>query len=472
MSPRQLDQFREVGRSEAGNGVPTFGDRETLDVAAMAISLGDIRKALVALLVQPGVQEAKNRLSTCKQRVVDERKDTRGKGARRRSTRNGALGAVPEVGKVETLGRQIGVSAARRVVQTIVEVADGLEVLGHSLLLVRRASKVVAEATAAGVEVNVAAGRVASGAEHGFLRLKVHGCANSRHIWARSGERGQEHGRVFSIVREALVCAAETVVTGGEEERSSSGSDLGKLTAYTLGVGAGNRLLIIAIRRGDDAGDGALVKQPVDPDQVGLVGVCWGEKIRNEGRGATSRERGNGRLPADARNGLHVQVGFATGALDGLVECQWSVLHSAVVDRVSLEAVGLRNGLGTVLLQEHFGIWANRHLAQEVVEGNAVLVAGLGLVPLGLVQILEALGCDRRHVADGSDAGVGGGLVARRHFSSLVNVGGGVGRPTEEGRGGLDGFNVVVEMARQRPRRGTSDDGAVLVPVVVVLGVE
>ena len=58
-----LKQLGEVGCSPASDGIPTLGDRETIDVAAMTASLEDVIKALVPLLVQPGVKPAKNRLA-------------------------------------------------------------------------------------------------------------------------------------------------------------------------------------------------------------------------------------------------------------------------------------------------------------------------------------------------------------------------------------------------------------------------
>ena len=54
-----LEQRREVGCSPTGNGIPTLGDRETIDVAAMTASLEDVVQALVALLVQPRVKTSK-----------------------------------------------------------------------------------------------------------------------------------------------------------------------------------------------------------------------------------------------------------------------------------------------------------------------------------------------------------------------------------------------------------------------------
>jgi hypothetical protein len=51
-----LKQLGEVGCSPAGNGIPTLGDRETIDVAAMTASLEDVIKTLVSLLVEPRVK--------------------------------------------------------------------------------------------------------------------------------------------------------------------------------------------------------------------------------------------------------------------------------------------------------------------------------------------------------------------------------------------------------------------------------
>ena len=54
-----LEQLGEVGCSPAGNGIPTLGDRETINVAAMTASLEDVIQALVPLLVQPRVKTSK-----------------------------------------------------------------------------------------------------------------------------------------------------------------------------------------------------------------------------------------------------------------------------------------------------------------------------------------------------------------------------------------------------------------------------
>ena len=231
----------------------------------MAEALGNISKSLVPLLVQPRVQEAQGGLATRQQRIVDQGEDTSSQWARCRSTRNGAFGPVPEVGKVQTLGSQIRVSAARLVVQTLVGIAERVNVLWHDAVLVPRAGEVVAKATAAGVEIAETSRRVATRAVSRFLGLKVHGRTDSRDVGAGGGEVGLELVLVAAVVCVAGICAAETAVAGGEEERCASGTYLGELLADTLGVGLGHGLLRVAVRGGDDAGNGVLGEQPVHP---------------------------------------------------------------------------------------------------------------------------------------------------------------------------------------------------------------
>ena len=177
------------------------------------------------------------------------------------------------------MGSQIRVSAARLVVETLVGIAERVNVLWHDAVLVPRAGEVVAKATAARVEIAETSRRVATRAVSRFLGLKVHGRTDSGDVGARGGEAGLELVLVAAVVCVAGVCAAETVVAGREEEGCASGTYLGELLADTLGVALGHGLLRVAVRGGDDAGDGVLGEQPVHPHKVGLVGVCGGGDI-------------------------------------------------------------------------------------------------------------------------------------------------------------------------------------------------
>jgi hypothetical protein len=75
-----LQQLREIRSTETGNGIPALSNRETLNVAAVAETLLHVVEALVALGVEPRVQEAERSLAAGDQGVVDEGEDTGGEG--------------------------------------------------------------------------------------------------------------------------------------------------------------------------------------------------------------------------------------------------------------------------------------------------------------------------------------------------------------------------------------------------------
>ena len=121
----------------------------------------------------------------------------------------------------------------------------------------------------------------------------------------------------------------------------------------------------------------------------------------------------------------------------------------------------------------------NAYFFEVIGKADAVLLRSLGLVTLGLVKSGKALWGHRADVADLGD--FSGVTVARCHAETcnlvvdLVNslhVGSRIRSTTEERGSGLDHVDVRVQVAREGPVRGASDDGAVLVLVVVVLGVE
>jgi hypothetical protein len=110
--------------TKAGDGIPALRHWETFDIAPMARTNSDVVQAFVPLLIKPGVQETKRGLSTRKQSVVDEGEDASGQRTRRRGTRNGSLGAIPKVRKVETLGGKIRVPTTLLVVQTLIKITE------------------------------------------------------------------------------------------------------------------------------------------------------------------------------------------------------------------------------------------------------------------------------------------------------------------------------------------------------------
>lgn len=107
-----LEQLREVRSTESSDRVPTLSNREAVDVAAVAGALGDIVETLIALLVQPGIQEAKGSLAAGDESIVDKGEDAGGQRRGRGGSADGALSAVPNVGEVEALRGDIGVGTA------------------------------------------------------------------------------------------------------------------------------------------------------------------------------------------------------------------------------------------------------------------------------------------------------------------------------------------------------------------------
>lgn len=71
----QLQQLREVGSTESGDGVPSLGNRESLDVASITVALGDVGETLVALFVEPWVEETEYGLAGCQKSIVDKGED-------------------------------------------------------------------------------------------------------------------------------------------------------------------------------------------------------------------------------------------------------------------------------------------------------------------------------------------------------------------------------------------------------------
>ena len=63
---------------------------------------------------------SEDRLAASDQSIVDQREDTSSQRSGSRSTRDGALSAVPDVGEVETLGGKIGVGTSLLVVKAVV----------------------------------------------------------------------------------------------------------------------------------------------------------------------------------------------------------------------------------------------------------------------------------------------------------------------------------------------------------------
>ena len=72
---RQLQQVRENGCPKASNGIPAPSNRKSSRIATPVCPGRDVRKALVALAVEPRVQESERRSPLGDERVVDESDD-------------------------------------------------------------------------------------------------------------------------------------------------------------------------------------------------------------------------------------------------------------------------------------------------------------------------------------------------------------------------------------------------------------
>jgi hypothetical protein len=98
--------------AESGAGIPALRDGEAISAARRDVAPDDVGEGRVGLGVDPRVQEAQRGLTGADAGVVDERDDTGGQRRRRAGAGDRAQRVVPEESEVETLCRDIGVSAA------------------------------------------------------------------------------------------------------------------------------------------------------------------------------------------------------------------------------------------------------------------------------------------------------------------------------------------------------------------------
>ena len=106
---RQPDQFREYRRSETRHRIPALRYRKPGSIAASADTLRDVGKRLIALLVQPRVQESEGCLAICNQGVVCESDDGGHEGAGGAGPGDDFKGWVPDDLEVEALRWDVGV---------------------------------------------------------------------------------------------------------------------------------------------------------------------------------------------------------------------------------------------------------------------------------------------------------------------------------------------------------------------------
>ena len=144
------------------------------------------------------------------------------------------------------------------IVQALVLAIQCLDVSGNNLVLVRWTREIVAESTARSIEtVGLSIESNTRLTESCNFRLKLLGSSNSRDIRARGRESGEESARVLSIIGETcgVVLTSKSTITAGNQERSTTSTDLSELLANTLSVGFWNSLLVIYVRCADYVGD-------------------------------------------------------------------------------------------------------------------------------------------------------------------------------------------------------------------------
>lgn len=98
--------------SKSGTWIPSLGDWESSSAAGIGPTTDNVGEALVALAVQPGIQESERRFARRDQSIIYEGEDTRHQWAGSTCSGNGAFSKVANVGEVKALGCEIGITSA------------------------------------------------------------------------------------------------------------------------------------------------------------------------------------------------------------------------------------------------------------------------------------------------------------------------------------------------------------------------
>lgn len=226
MGQSNLQQLREVGSSQSGDGIPASSGipagirhdgaavgRTTEAVATVtagAAAVDNIVKAVFGLAVQPGVQEAKNRLVVAQTSIVQETDDGAESRRRARGTADGSQSTLVVDSKVLALESDVRESTPLLVVQALELVADGLEVAVDGLVLPLGTGPVV--------------GETARREEDGTLGVGLGGGANGRDPGTGSRELRREMGRVLAVV--GLARGANARIAGREQDRHATAAEL------------------------------------------------------------------------------------------------------------------------------------------------------------------------------------------------------------------------------------------------------
>ena len=198
-------------------------------------------------LVQTRIQKPKWRLPSRDQRIVHQREDTSSRGARGTRPVQHLEDAPPDRCKMLALCRDIGIATSCRVIKPVVSRSQAGDVSWHNGVLVFGAREVVGKPTAAGISVV----RI----ESCDLGLDVLGRTHGCHVGTGTGEAGDESGRFFAVVGDAVSWVADTAVATCAEKGDTSSAELGELVADGAGVGFWYGVFVVAVAGADDLWD-------------------------------------------------------------------------------------------------------------------------------------------------------------------------------------------------------------------------
>lgn len=459
---RQLQQLRKVRRAVPRHWIPSLrriparsrndgtaqgaAPEAAPSVAARAAAARDVVQRLVALAVEPGVQEAEHGLAGAQAGVVQQGHDGREGGRRRRRALQQGKHALVVHGVVDALGRDVRESASALVVQALPLVAQLGEVGLDGLLLVVRPRPQVREA---------------AGREGRCSLLLAPRRAHGRHPRTRGRELRQELRLVFAVVGHAACAHAR--VAGREEHRHAAAAQLREEVAHGAGVAFGDALLAVSkgptpvswlvsyllvfAVRGRDHLRQVLLRQLEDLLQevqvrlVLVVGRGGLVDVRDEIAQAAGRVLGHGQRRAQAEDVLQIEVGLA--AVGGRV-----LVVAAAVELHDGEVLALGPRRQVALEQGQVGV--ARVFLQVAGEGDLAAAVRVGGVVADVVEVLQArrrddLLADERLVEAGAQTSPRQRTMglARQGFRSRVLA---LRADVAEARGRLDHVDVLGQL--------------------------
>ncbi len=227
-------ELDKVGHTQTSRSIPSLNSRESGRGRANVISsLGNITEAILALLVEPRVEETKRALAIGHKVVVEKSNDGGGSGGGSAGATASTLIAAAEDGELGVERSDIRVGTTRSVERALGRAAQLINVCLDSVSLVVGNTKVVGEATAAVAET-----------------LLVRTVAGSATDCGDPGAAGRERRLVGDRVTLASGAASGARVTRSGENTNTASAQLQELRANSVGVVCGNSGLIITIRNG------------------------------------------------------------------------------------------------------------------------------------------------------------------------------------------------------------------------------